>query len=267
MALKVVLFDFNGVILDDEWIHEQLVYEVMLSENLRCTPAEFQQYGLGRSDRACFRDLFKLRGRLMTPEMLERLLAQKHRAYTERLQALSELPIFPGVAALVAAFQAQALKLGIVSGAQRSEIEYVLAQIGLSDAFEVIVAGDDIQTSKPDPTGYLQAIAQFQNLYPDCQLQPPDFAALEDTFAGIEAARQANITVIGVAHTYPYHMLQRLTNWTVDRLADLEVERLILGDRAAAASSEVAVPDAAVPDASDTSSKRSAETAPTPPRG
>ncbi len=263
MALKVVLFDFNGVILDDEWIHEQLVYEVMLSENLRCTPAEFQQYGLGRSDRACFRDLFKLRGRLMSPETLERLLVQKHRAYTERLQSLSELPIFPGVADLVAAFQSQGLKLGIVSGAQRSEIEYILGQIGLRDAFEVMVAGDDIQTSKPDPTGYLQAIAQFQSQYPVSQLQPSDFAALEDTFAGIEAARQANITVIGVAHTYPYHMLQRLTNWTVDRLADIEIERLIWGDRAADAPSESEGPDPAV----DPSSKRSAETAPTPPRG
>jgi beta-phosphoglucomutase len=58
-------------------------------------------------------------------------------------------------------------------------------------------------------------------------LQPNECLAIEDTFVGIEAAKQAGIPVVGVAHTYPFHMLQRCTNWTVDYLYQLEVDRIL----------------------------------------
>ncbi|MGL6137661.1 MAG: HAD family phosphatase, partial [Planktothrix sp.] len=53
MGLKAVLFDFNGIIINDESIHEQLIAELLLSENLRSKPEEIRKFSLGRSDRAC----------------------------------------------------------------------------------------------------------------------------------------------------------------------------------------------------------------------
>ncbi|MHC5826147.1 MAG: HAD family phosphatase, partial [Nostoc sp.] len=44
--------------------------------------------------------------------------------------------------------------------------------------------------------------------------------------AGIEAAKRSQMQVVGVANTYPFHMLQRCCNWTVDYLSDLELERV-----------------------------------------
>jgi len=32
--------------------------------------------------------------------------------------------------------------------------------------------------------------------------------------------------VVGVANTFPFHMLQRQANWTVDYLQELELERV-----------------------------------------
>ncbi|HEY9299591.1 MAG TPA: HAD family phosphatase, partial [Phormidium sp.] len=55
---------------------------------------------------------------------------------------------------------------------------------------------------------------------------PIECLALEDTFAGIEAAKKAGIQVAGVTHTYPFHMIQRQANWTVDYFADLELDRV-----------------------------------------
>jgi beta-phosphoglucomutase len=226
MALKVVLFDFNGVIIDDEPIHAELIKEVIASENMRCSAEDTQRF-VGRSDRACLQDYFIQQGRVLTPELLNRLLAQKTGLYHQRVQSLDELPIFPGVRELIAAFQSFDLKLGIVSGAQSSEIDLVLNQVGLQDIFEIIVAAEDTSTSKPAPSGYQQAIQKFQHYYPDLDLQPANFLAIEDSFAGLEAASSAQIPVVGVAHTYPLHMLQRRANWAIDMLSDLEVERLI----------------------------------------
>jgi beta-phosphoglucomutase len=226
MALRVVLFDFNGVIIDDEPIHAELIKEVIASENMRCSDEEAQRF-VGRSDRACLQDYFSLKGRVLAPDALNKLLTRKTLSYRQRLQALDPLPLFPGVKELITAFASFDIKLGLVSGAQRSEIELVLAQANLAETFEIIVAAEDTTTSKPSPEGYLQAIAQFQQRYPDFNLQPNHVLAIEDSFAGLEAACSAKIPVVGVAHTYPFHMLQRRANWTVDTLGDLEVERLI----------------------------------------
>jgi beta-phosphoglucomutase len=226
MALKVVLFDFNGVIMDDEPIHAQLIQDVIASENMRCSAEDVQRF-VGRSDRACLQDFFGLKGRVLSPESLNKLLAQKTVVYQQRIQELDVLPLFAGVRELISAFQAFEIKLGIVSGAQRGEIELVLAQAQLQDAFEVTIASEDIATSKPSPEGYLQAVKQFSALYPDLNLQPSDCLAIEDSFPGLEAAISAQIPVVGVAHTYPFHMLQRRANWAIDRLKDLEMARLM----------------------------------------
>jgi HAD superfamily hydrolase (TIGR01509 family) len=227
MPLKVVLFDFNGVILDDESIHEQLIQDVMLSENVRITAEDFQQFGLGRSDRACLQDLFNARGRVVSPEYITKLLKQKTTAYQQKLQSLETLPLYAGVEALVQSFQDSQIKLGIVSGAQRAEIEWVLAQAKLQNAFDLVVSAEDISTSKPSPEGYKTAIAQFNTRYPDLALRPQDCLAIEDSFPGLESARAAHIPVVGVAHAYPFHMMQRRANWAVDYLSELEIPRLI----------------------------------------
>ncbi|MGL4377700.1 MAG: HAD family phosphatase, partial [Microcoleaceae cyanobacterium] len=41
--LKAVLFDFNGVIINDESIHNALIEQLMIEENLRMKPGEFRQ--------------------------------------------------------------------------------------------------------------------------------------------------------------------------------------------------------------------------------
>jgi beta-phosphoglucomutase len=246
MPLKVVLFDFNGVILDDEAIHEQLIRDVMLSENVRIMPEDFQQFGLGRSDRACLNSLFNARGRVMSPDYITKLLTQKAIAYQKHLQTLETLPLFDGVEPLLQTFQDNQIKLGIVSGALRAEIEWVLDQAQFRNVFELIVAAEDISTSKPSPEGYNKAIALFNQRYPDLNLHPKDCLALEDSFPGLEAAHAAHIPVVGVAHMYPFHMMQRRSNWAVDYLAQLEVPRLIQvfadGKESSSTYSEAPVP-------------------------
>jgi beta-phosphoglucomutase-like phosphatase (HAD superfamily) len=227
MALKVILFDFNGVILDDEPIHAQLIQELMLGQNLRFALEEVQQVCLGRSDRAALEDLLRLRGRILPNTALDRLIADKHRAYQERLATLESTPVFPSFPPFLDSIRQYPIKLGIVSGAQRSEIEGTLTPMGLKEVFEVIVAAEDIRESKPSPEGYQNAIAQFQQRYPEEDLQPANFLAIEDSFPGLEATRRAKIPVVGIAHTYPFHMMQRQANWAVDSFEQLDIERLL----------------------------------------
>lgn len=224
--LKAILFDFNGIIINDEPLHEKLIEELLIEENLRLKPGEFQEMCLGRSDRACLSDLLTRRGRIVTDAYLTNLIHRKSIAYQRELEAIEELPIYPGLTDFLLKVQSDQLPMGIVSGAVRSEIELVLNRTNLTEYFTVIVSGDDIQTSKPDPTGYLLAVERLNQQYPDLLLQPQECLAIEDTFAGIEAAKQAGMQVVGVANTYPFHMMQRQANWAVDYLSDLELDRV-----------------------------------------
>jgi HAD superfamily hydrolase (TIGR01509 family) len=226
MSLKAILFDFNGVIINDESIHEALINELLLAENLRPKKGEFWQICLGRSDRACIAELFASRGRFLTEEALNALIARKAIAYQERLANLNKLPIFIGVEDLIYKLRGAQLKLAVVSGALRSEVELVLNRANMAQYFSAIVAGDDITTSKPEPDGYLLAVERLNQQYPDLNLTPRDCLAIEDTPAGIQAAQRAGIQVVGIANTYPFHMLQRQADWTVDDLRDVELDRL-----------------------------------------
>ncbi|GAX36410.1 HAD family hydrolase [Nodularia sp. NIES-3585] len=234
MSLKAVLFDFNGVIINDEQIHLQLIDEILIEENLQPQKVSERQASLGHSDRACLQELLKNRGRVDNQEYLTKLLHRKAQAYVQELEKIAKLPLYPGVEDLIyqvrsrniAPDDPRGLKLGLVSGAIRQEITLVLERAKLAEYFPVIVAGDDITTSKPQPEGYLLAVERLNQEYPDLNLQPQECLAIEDTPAGIEAAKQAQMQVVGVANTYPFHMLQRCCNWTVDYLIDLELERV-----------------------------------------
>ncbi len=111
------------------------------------------------------------------------------------------------------------LAIGLVTGTPRSEVEYILQRTELAAYFDVIVAGDDLEASKPEPDPYLLAVKNLN-------LQPSECLAIEDNPVGIEAAKRAKIQVVGISYIYPLHMLQRQANWTVDDFLDIELDRV-----------------------------------------
>ena len=224
--LKAVLFDFNGVIINDEAIHQALIEDLLLQENLRPTAQDYQQCCLGRSDRACLRDLLQRRGRYVTEKDLDRLIALKASAYQQRLADLEEIPIYPGISPFLAHLQTKCLLIGLVTGALRAEAEAILQQVKLASYFQVIVGGDEIAGSKPDPEGYLLAVDRLNQGFPENAIATSDCLVIEDTPAGMTAAKRAGMKVVGIAHTYPFHFMQRQAHWAIDDFADLELERV-----------------------------------------
>jgi beta-phosphoglucomutase len=136
------------------------------------------------------------------------------------------LPIYTEVVQFIQQMYERGYKLAVVTGAIRAEVELVLTQCEIARYFETIVSGDEIEQSKPDPEGYLLAVDRLNKLDPDLNLLPSECLAIEDTFAGLQAVKAAGIQAVAIAHTYPFHMLQRRANWTIDRFADLEFDRV-----------------------------------------
>lgn len=228
MVLRAVLLDFNGVIINDEPLHQTLIQDLLLEENLRPSLEAYQQVCLGRTDRACITDLWQRQGRVVTEAQLNKLLDRKATRYRETLMALDKLPLYPGLEDVIYQIRAAQLKLAVVSGARLSEIEAVLSLAGVADYVHAIVSGDDLSVaaSKPAPDGYQLAIQRLNQRFPDLHLTPGECLAVEDSFAGLEAARRAGVPVVGVAHAFPYHMIHRRADWAIDHLYELSLEWL-----------------------------------------
>ena len=219
MSLKAVFLDFSGVIINDEAINQELIADILLSENLRADNDEYTQYCRGKSDRTCLKNILTNRGRILPDEYIDKLLTTKSQGYRQKIDQLSEIPLPPHLTEFLTQLIEQNIAVGLVTGATRSEVEYVLEKVELAQYFDLIVAGDDLKQSKPEAEPYLLATQKLN-------LQPSECLAIEDNPVGIEAAKRAKIQVVGISNIYPLHMLQRQANWTVDDFLEIELDRV-----------------------------------------
>ena len=219
MSLKAVFLDFSGVIINDEAINQELIADILLSENLRADDDEYTLYCRGRSDRACLKDILASRGRILSDEYLDKLLKTKAKGYRQKVEELPEIGLPENLISFLTQLKEQDIAIGLVTGATRSEVEYILSKLELAAFFDLIVAGDDLLESKPEPQPYLLAASQLN-------LAPQECLAIENNPVGITAAKQAKIQVVGISNLYPLHMLQRQANWTVDDFLEIELDRV-----------------------------------------
>lgn len=217
-VIRAILFDFNGVLVDDEPIHLEMFQKVLTEEGITLTADDYYRDYLGFDDRGCFAAVLQKAGAAPTVSRLMRLIARKSSYYQERVRQ-GGYPFFPGAVALVEELADSGRMLGIVSGALSEEVESALRQAGLRERFKVLVTAEDVTEGKPDPEGYRRALDGLNSLppLPERLFHPHEVLAIEDSPAGLAAAADAGLTTLAVAQTYP---AQRL------RMADAVAERL-----------------------------------------
>ena len=96
--------------------------------------------------------------------------------------------------------QAEGVPLALATSSQRERLERTLAAADLEGLFAVTVAGDEVTRGKPAPDGYLTAARLLG-------VDPADCVAVEDSQAGIDAARAAGIPVLAVSRPGLRHPL------------------------------------------------------------
>lgn len=224
--LRAVLFDFNGVLVDDEPIHLETIQKVLAEEGVSLTGEEYYARYLGLDDRACFAAVLEAAGEPATVPRLMRLIARKSSYYQERIRR-GGYPFFPGAVDLVSALAARGAMLGVVSGALREEVEGALRQAGLLDSFKVLVTAEDVTASKPDPQGYQRALEALNSVppLPERLFHPHEVLAVEDSPAGIAAAAEVGLATLAIAHSRPSGHL-KMADAVAESLQEITPERL-----------------------------------------
>src|SRR3989442_3180958 len=187
---EAVLFDFNGVLVDDEAQHCEALQAVLRDEAITLSREQYYADHLGLDDRTGFVQAFRRANRTLTTEILNRLVEAKSPVYLAPVAKSLRLP--PGASPYVRD-AGRRYRLGIVSGALRREIDVVLRKSGLEDRFEIIIAADDVRHCKPDPAAYLAAQAAFNKRRP---VAANACVAIEDSRPGLEAARAAGMSCV-----------------------------------------------------------------------
>ena len=194
---RAVIFDFNGVLADDEPIHLEAFRSVALEEGLELTDEEYYNSYLPFDDWDLFRALYNDRDRALNESELEALVVRKSKRYYELLAGKPVL--FEGAAAAVQA-AAERYPVGMASGARRDEIDFILRAANLADYFSVIVAAEDVQHGKPDPEPFLKATRELGARHGG--LEPAQCLAVEDSGGGIVSAKAAGLRCLAVEHSY-----------------------------------------------------------------
>jgi beta-phosphoglucomutase len=226
IMLRAILFDFNGVLVDDEPIHFDLFRRVLAEEGVTLSREDYYRDYLGLDDRGAFMAAFAHVEPPLTAVHLMRLIARKATYYQEQIRR-DGYRFFPGAVEMVQAAIGRGWMLGVVSGALREEIEGALRQVGLRQHFKVVVAAEDVTRCKPDPEGYDRAIEALNTRapLPERLLHGHEVLAVEDSPAGLRAAAAAGCVTLGVTHTAAREELTAADD-VVDDLSVVSVEGL-----------------------------------------
>lgn len=197
---EAVIFDFDGVIVDTEPLHYEAFQRLLEPLGMGFSWDQYVETYMGFDDRDAFLEAFRNDKASLSPADLQSLIDRKADLFQEIIR--DGISAYPGVVDLIRSIRASRTPLAICSGALRSDIAPILETLGIAACFDVIVTAEDVARSKPDPECYRLAHTRLNEFW-RLELDPGQVLAIEDTPAGITAAKGAGLRVIAVTNSYP----------------------------------------------------------------
>ena len=186
--MKALIFDLDGVIVDtakyhfEAWkrIGEKLGFSLSLEQNESLK---------GVSRVASLERIIQWAGVTVSQKENEELLLEKNNDYLAQIAQMDRSEILPGVINLLDF--AQKNNWPVALGSASKNATGILAKLDVSHYFNIIVDGNHVTKSKPDPEVFLKG-AEGLNV------NPKDCIVFEDAAAGIQAAKAAGMMTIGM---------------------------------------------------------------------
>lgn len=214
--VRALIFDFNGVLADDDPIHMEAFRRVAREEGLSFTDKEYLDKYLPLNDWDCFKTLFAERVRPLPPQKLEDLIRRKGVYY---FQAIAEKTVLFDDATMAVKAAAARFWLAIASGARREEILHILKQGGIEKCFSAIVSAEDVRRGKPHPEPFSRAHEKLLAMEPS--LTTAECVAIEDSVGGIRSAHEAGMRCLAIAHSYgPDRLRSANPEWVIGSIAN-----------------------------------------------
>lgn len=191
--IKGIIFDLDGVLVSTDEMHYQAWKR--LAEELGITGfnKEDNQRQRGVSRMASLEVVLEKSDKIYTEAEKLALAEQKNNYYLELLEQMDDSAVLEGVKEVLKKLKDMGLALAVGSASKNAPA--ILEKTGLISYLDKVSCGLDTTKSKPDPEVFLVAANKLS-------LMPEECLVVEDSAAGIEAAKAGNMKSLGVGPFY-----------------------------------------------------------------
>lgn len=206
------MFDLDGVIVDTAKYH--FIAWKKLANQLEIDFSEEENEKLkGVSRLESLRLILNWGGLIKSDEEIHILATLKNSWYVAMIQNMQPDEILPGVVAFLEELKKANIKIALGSASKNAET--ILRKINLFNEFDVIIDGVKVSKSKPDPEVFLKGAEALQ-------VAPENCIVFEDALAGVEAAINAGMRVVGIGES----QILRKADLVVEGLHQLNLAKL-----------------------------------------
>ncbi len=207
--IKGIIFDMDGVLVDSEPAITYAAMEVLRRLGCTAEEEEFRPYR-GTGDDNFIGSVLRNHGGVYKPEYK----AEAYRIYID--SAREKVKVYSWSGPLLLTLGGMGFRLAVASASDIEKVSCNLSCIGVPDAlFSAVVTGSDITRNKPAPDIFLKAAEKMA-------LDPSLCLVVEDSVAGIRAAKAAGMTAVGVTTSFPRETLLSVgADYVTDDLAEL----------------------------------------------
>ncbi len=207
MKYKGIIFDLDGVICTTDAFHKKAWGAIAEKVGARFDDSTNSLIrGVSRMD--SLNAILNASNVVLSESEKETFCFEKNELYKKYLSSLSENDIEDGALEVIDFARKNGIKIAI--GSSSKNTKFILKKIGLIDAFEIIVDGNDIKNSKPDPEVFLLAAKRLR-------LTPKECIVIEDAVSGIEAAVRGGFDAVGIKDGKTHEKV----TYKIDNLYDL----------------------------------------------
>lgn len=187
-SIKCMLFDLDGVIVDTAKHHFDAWREMAHELGIALVDEDEESLkGVSRVDSLEW--ILKKGGLVLDSNTKLALMDRKNSRYLELIGDMGPDDILPGAERFIRDAIASGIRIGL--GSSSKNAPRILAAIGLANLFEVVIDGNRITLSKPDPEVFLLGASALG-------LNPSECLVVEDAASGVAAGKTGGFRVLGV---------------------------------------------------------------------
>lgn len=187
-VIQCCIFDLDGVIVDTAKYHYLAWKRLANSLGFDFTE-EDNEHLKGVSRVESLKLILNIGSVVLDQAAFDAALVNKNGWYLEYINKIGPEEILPGVSEFLTDVRAKGIKTALGSASKNAVL--ILERIKLLDQFDAIVDGNKVANAKPDPEVFLNAAREIG-------VAPSDCIVFEDAVAGVQAALNANMKVIGI---------------------------------------------------------------------
>lgn len=213
--MKAIIFDMDGVLIDSEPMHMEIEQRMLQSIGVEISEEEMSQF-IGTASQQMWETLINRYELKQSIDELHGVLTD----YKTKYFSDEDLEAIPGVKELLVNIKANNIKLAVASSSPLEHINIIIEKLKIKDFFEIVVSGDHVEMSKPNPEIFHLAAKRLG-------VNPSECVVIEDSTHGVSAAKAAGMTCVAYDNPNSLNQVYDKADLVVAHIENIDLDLLL----------------------------------------